>query len=505
MSSSFHDRGIRAIHLVCSSSKNTVAAEEGQTSNSQNRDSIWGYILLRFLVSKIEISPSDPLNDKITTWMSAEIASRTTRSLYARTTTVGSNHGDDPWLSNTRNSNNSNKRSLPVKYSLGLGTHWFWFRRRLFLFRRGDGTIRSFSGLIDSITIMCLGRSTVPIRNFLEYCNESSSEPNPHMTKIYSASKYGDWSRVVVKRARPLTTIHLDSARKDNIVADATRYMDDSAYEYYESHDIPYRRGYLLYGPPGTGKSSFCRALAGHFQVDLYMMNLGDGMTEETLKSLFETLPPRCILLLEDIDSSGITREGKKKAVSESDDKHTWGEAHPRVSLSALLNAIDGTASQEGRLLIMTTNNRDALDKALVRRGRVDKELYFGHVDKKGAEQLFTRIFTRHARPTDAETSESASNAQETSENLPQLAKCFAKAIPEETFTTAQLQEFLIDHRDCPHTAINEVSAWMKDELASEEERLEEQRKEKEDETAANDGKITDESEKARIADNDKE
>src|SRR6201999_2552221 len=111
-------------------------------------------------------------------------------------------------------------------------------------------------------------------------------------------------------------------------------------------------------------------------------------LTEDGLEALFHNLPRRCVVLLEDIDTAGIT---EKREREESDqekliDKATNGTAGataiPKgISLSALLNVIDGVASSEGRILVMTTNHIEKLDSALLRPGRVDMTIGFGNAD----------------------------------------------------------------------------------------------------------------------------
>jgi hypothetical protein len=94
------------------------------------------------------------------------------------------------------------------------------------------------------------------------------------------------------------------------------------------------------------------------------------------------------------------------------------------VTLSGLLNAIDGNASQEGRLLIMTSNNPDALDTALTRPGRIDKKVYFGNMSKNAGKAIFMRLIGRSALAHDAEF---------TMEQTEQWATVFADKVPADT------------------------------------------------------------------------
>jgi chaperone BCS1 len=65
--------------------------------------------------------------------------------------------------------------------------------------------------------------------------------------------------------------------------------------------------GILFHGPPGTGKTSPTFALGGVFNLSIYCVSLNDvGLTEEHLATLFSSLPARCIVLLEDVDTAGL-------------------------------------------------------------------------------------------------------------------------------------------------------------------------------------------------------
>ena len=148
-------------------------------------------------------------------------------------------------------------------------------------------------------------------------------------------------------------------------------------------------------------------ALAGHFNLDLYILNLAAFQgTDHTLEHYFVDVPPRCIILLEDIDSAGIERENIRQAANKPAQKmdnhgrmidvdENGNPVRERVTLSGLLNAIDGIQSPEGRVMIMTTNDPEALDEALIRPGRIDMQVFFGPVSQRTAGQIFLRMFTK--------------------------------------------------------------------------------------------------------------
>jgi mitochondrial chaperone BCS1 len=151
----------------------------------------------------------------------------------------------------------------------------------------------------------------------------------------------------------------------------------------------------LLYGPPGTGKSSLSSAIAGHFGLNIYILSLS-AINEATLKSLFDKLPSRYIILLEDIDAVSSNRDAETEdspQIVTGSPSRISKSAGGKVSLSALLNVIDGVGSQEGRILIMTTNHITRLDEALIRPGRVDKKVKLGLADNQMTADLFCLVF----------------------------------------------------------------------------------------------------------------
>src|SRR5207248_6473926 len=116
------------------------------------------------------------------------------------------------------------------------------------------------------------------------------------------------WVRSMSRAPRPLSTVALDEFKKRVFINDVKQYLHPSTRRWYANRGIPYRRGYMFHGPPGTGKSSLAFAAAGVFRLAIYIVNLNSKtLTEDGLAALFQTLPRKCIVLLEDIDAAGMT------------------------------------------------------------------------------------------------------------------------------------------------------------------------------------------------------
>jgi chaperone BCS1 len=269
---------------------------------------------------------------------------------------------------------------------------------------------------------------------------------------------------------------------------------------------IPYKRGYLFSGPPGTGKTSLTAALAGVFALDIYVLSILDPfLTEEILVRLFSSVPSRCIVLLEDIDAAGLKRADeikfkKLKGEEVPEEPQTSGvrkKSSLSISLSGLLNAIDGVASSEGRILVMTTNKPKELDQALIRPGRIDLHIPFTLPQRAELSEMFLSMYRglekiveqpeplfsfEQKKPSSSASSENDSlNAIQPEsiekgqmsiqkEELEELAEKFADELPENQFSLAAIQGYLLRYKHDPRTAVAKVKSWSEETLKSLEE-----------------------------------
>ncbi|KAF2771109.1 P-loop containing nucleoside triphosphate hydrolase protein, partial [Teratosphaeria nubilosa] len=303
----------------------------------------------------------------------------------------------------------------------------------------------------ETIVLSCMNLlgNTKPITDFLRHIKESTEMATESMTKIFRPENLSGqitWDQGVARPARTLDAVTLDAHVKDPLVADVQNYLSDDTKKFYISRNIPWRRGYLFYGPPGTGKTSMACAMAGQYGLNVYLLSMTQtGINDETLVNLFEALPSRCILLLEDIDSAGIKREDMKKPVGnllDPDNKN-------KLTLSTLLNVLDGISAPEGRIVIMTSNNPDSLDKALVRPGRIDRKVLFDYASNEVAYNLFLRIFGDSGR-----------------DNVTPMARAFADQIPENMITPAEVQGHLLQNMASAVEALENTSKFVEDLVA---------------------------------------
>ena len=188
-------------------------------------------------------------------------------------------------------------------------------------------------------------------------------------------------------------------------------------------------------------------------------------MSDQRLEALFDDLPKRCILLLEDVDSAGLEREKTKEELEKlyrkkrrSSYRNSGAYRKTSLTLSGLLNCLDGPTSKDGRIVCMTSNAPDSLDPALIRPGRCDQKVLFGYANEEICIKLFEHLYTK----TPDELVEGEASAS-TKYDIPQLAKDFAGAIPSSgKISPAEVQGYLMIHRRDPISAVEGAHAFAR-------------------------------------------
>jgi chaperone BCS1 len=183
------------------------------------------------------------------------------------------------------------------------------------------------------------------------------------------------WSSITFEHPATFETLAMDPKKKEEIIDDLIKFKTGK--EYYTKVGKAWKRGYLLFGPPGTGKSTMISAMANFMNYDVYDLELTTIKDNNDLKRLLITTSSKSIIVIEDIDCSiDLTGKRKKKKDHVYESKY-YGTMESKVTLSGLLNFIDGIWSACGgeRIIIFTTNFVDKLDHALIRRGRMDMHI----------------------------------------------------------------------------------------------------------------------------------
>ncbi len=147
-------------------------------------------------------------------------------------------------------------------------------------------------------------------------------------------------------------------------------------------------RGALLVGPPGTGKTLLAKAVAGEAQVPFFSLSGSDfvemfvGVGASRVRDLFRQAKEKApaIIFIDEIDAIGRAR-GKAPSFSANDERES--------TLNQLLTEMDGFGSNSGVIILAATNRADVLDRALLRPGRFDRQIYVELPDLNGRKEIF--------------------------------------------------------------------------------------------------------------------
>jgi chaperone BCS1 len=342
-----------------------------------------------------------------------------------------------------------------------------------------------------SLKISVVARNNDILKKLVLEAKREYEKDAEHRVHIFMAdTTYGCWRWNGARQKRPLSSIVLQPGVKDMLLADCKDFLFSE--DWYAERGIPFRRGYLLYGVPGSGKTSLIHSLAGELGLDIYVVSLSSkGMSDNTLTTLMGHVPSRCILLLEDLDAA-FTRSVSRDSASTGVPTTSTSTSTPNnndtndgstLSLSGLLNSLDGVAAAEGRLLFATTNHIERLDPALSRPGRMDVWVNFTHATKWQAEGIFKCFFPSKPATESSTGATSQEKIDVSQQNLPlpkrkalghaipvledseiaELAKRFADAIPEGELSVAALQGYLLKNKIRPRECVDEVGDWSVD------------------------------------------
>lgn len=374
---------------------------------------IWTWLKRRWVI-EIDILDREPAFEWIDRWLAEHSYARDrARSLTVKTRAVDfRQRQEDPTM-------DARPRVL---FTPAPGEHFFFYRSRLVILNRERPKMDSSTvqpvNVRESFSIQIFSRDRNIARQLLEDARDVALPPGDNRLGIYRAN-YASWDEQMKRLPRPPESVVLRDGLMESLIDEVRTFLCQR--DWYVQRGIPYRRGYLLYGPPGTGKSSAVLAIASALKMDISILSLANSnMDDDDLCQLLSECPVNSIVLIEDIDCVFVERTA-------TEDKQN------KLTFSGLLNALDGVAAGEGRVLFATTNHIERLDPALIRPGRIDRKEWIGNADRSQLRRLFVRFFG-NADPT--------------------MADYFAESLPEGAVPMSAVQTFLVRYADSADDAL---------------------------------------------------
>lgn len=155
-------------------------------------------------------------------------------------------------------------------------------------------------------------------------------------------------------------------------------------------------KGALLVGPPGTGKTLLAKAVAGEAKVPFFSLSGSDfvemfvGVGASRVRDLFRNAKEKapCIIFIDEIDAIGRAR-GKSISAGSNDEREN--------TLNQLLTEMDGFGTNSGVIILAATNRADILDRALMRAGRFDRQIYVDMPDMNERQEIF-KVHLKHIK-----------------------------------------------------------------------------------------------------------
>ena len=213
--------------------------------------------------------------------------------------------------------------------------------------------------------------------------------------KVWEDDDAIDFSKTEFETYRDFKTVFFE--QKDKFL----KYLSffENNVQWFIDKQCPRHLGILLYGEPGCGKTSFIKALVNHTERSVVTINLSKVKSLTELESCFykpygHDTYKDCVFVIEDIDCmTDIVLDRKLQQKPKEVENFDKDDAKvDSFTLSHLLNLIDGLVEMPGRILIMTTNYVDNLDKALIRPGRIDFKIEM----KKASRNVICQIISQY-------------------------------------------------------------------------------------------------------------
>lgn len=196
------------------------------------------------------------------------------------------------------------------------------------------------------------------------------------------------WERGGQRKKRRIENLYMSKGIKEDIIKKVKDFKSKDTIARYERFGIPHKFVVLLHGLPGTGKTSLVKAVASELNMSISSLTFNDKLDDSGMRILMKRLAKNTILLIEDMDC--LFKDRKKN-----------DEFKNKLTLSGILNSLDGLSAADHMVVFITTNYKDNLyDEALIRPGRIDHFIEFEHIKKEQIIEMY-KVFMENAYSED--------------------------------------------------------------------------------------------------------
>lgn len=306
----------------------------------------------------------------------------------------------------------------------GYGIHWFFYKNRLFWFNKEKLDSSGSEKQKEEYTFYTFGRSHNPFYDFVEQFTYIEKESG---VNVYVLDSKGEWNLNKTVQHRSIDSVIINEQKKNEILENINHFKENK--EWFMKAALPYKLTYILHGIPGTGKTSLIKAIASYYKMNLCIINI-NAVSDSSFERAISTMPRNSVLAIEDFDSNSAFKDrgidaafrvqkelSSKKVDSDLDEVITEEPSTPKsinitkkssvedmiesenfsmLTLSGILNTLDGLIPLHDVIIFLTTNKIENIDPALYRKGRVDYLMEIAEITNEDIKRYCEYMFPNY-------------------------------------------------------------------------------------------------------------
>jgi len=232
--------------------------------------------------------------------------------------------------------------------------------------------------------------------------------------KKYIFDAEGYWEFMSTTELRPPESLFLREGQRDKLLEYVKNFLNPETKKEYMKFNVPYKCNILLHGSPGSGKTSTCLVVASYVNTNIGIIPVSRGLDDAKLiRAINNVTQNDCkIIIIEDVDCL-------------FEDRKALDTTRNSLTLSGILNCLDGLCRNDGIIVFLTTNNVNALDRAMVRSSRIDFRMEYSSADEHQTKECFRYFCPNHMHEFES----------------------FWERVRHKKYTISNLQEFLWQYR----------------------------------------------------------